>query len=384
MIPYGRQWISDDDIEAVVEVLRSDFITQGPAIDEFESVVADYCGVKHAVAVSSGTAALHVAVMAAGLGPGDLLWTSPNTFVASANCARYVGADVDFVDIDPDTYNMQPELLAAKLEAAEKVGRLPDIVVPVHFAGQSCDMKRVGELAERYGFTVIEDAAHAIGATYAGAPVGRCTHSDMATFSFHPVKIVTTGEGGMIVTDEDGLAERLRLFRTHGVTRDESLMRSRPEGPWYYEQAELGYNYRLTDIQAALGTSQMRRLDEFVDLRAALAGRYDGLLADLPVITPHQSGDGRSAWHLYVIQLADEAGISRADAFALLRDRGIGVNVHYIPVNTQPFYSELGFGRGYCPNAEAYYERALTIPMYARLSEAEQDEVVAAIASLFE
>jgi UDP-4-amino-4,6-dideoxy-N-acetyl-beta-L-altrosamine transaminase len=340
MIPYGRQSISEDDIAAVVEALRSDFITQGPAIERFERTVAEYCGAEHAVAVSSGTAALHVACLAADLGPGDTLWTSPNTFVASANCALYCGADVDFVDIDPATYNMSVEALEAKLEQAEAEDSLPSVVIPVHFAGQSCDMARIGELAERYGFTVIEDASHAIGGRYRGRPVGSCEFSSMTVFSFHPVKIVTTGEGGMVLTNDAELAERLRTLRTHGITRDPATMTRASDGPWYYELIELGNNYRMTDIQAALGASQMTRVDEFVTRRNELAERYRRAFEGLPVRWQQQTDGIRSAYHIFVIELEQH---DRAEVFDSLRAAGIGVNVHYIPVHLQPLYRERGF-----------------------------------------
>ncbi len=379
MIPYGRQSIDDDDIAAVVEALRSDFITQGPAIEEFERTVAEYCGVKHAVAVSNGTAALHVAVLAAGLRAGERLWTSPITFVASANCARYVGADVDFVDIDPDTLNLDPVALAEKLERAAAEGTLPKVVIPVHFGGQSCDMDRISELAERYGFTVIEDASHAIGGSWNGDKVGSCARSWMTTFSFHPVKIVTTAEGGMVTTNDEDIAERLKLFRTHGVTRDTSLMRNPSEGGWYYEQVELGYNYRLTDIQAALGTSQMRRIDGFVERRNELAARYAELLSGLPLDVQQVLPAAHSAYHLFVVRLRDESAASRREFFDRLREAGIGANVHYIPVHLQPYYRDLGFGPGDFPVAEAYYRRAVTLPLYPAMTDADQDAVVAAV-----
>lgn len=377
MLPYGRQWISDEDVQAVVDVLQSDFLTQGPAIETFESTVSTYCGAGHAVAVSNGTAALHLACMALGLGPGGLLWTSPITFVASANCARYVGADVDFVDIDPDTYNLSVEALSAKLESAERTGRLPDVVVPVHFGGASCDMASIRQLADRYGFRVLEDASHAIGGRYRERPVGSCEYSDAAVFSFHPVKIVTTGEGGMVMTNHADVAERARTLRTHGITRDANRMRGDSEGPWYYQQLELGFNYRITDIQAALGTSQMRRLDEWVDRRNELAARYAEQLGDLPVRWQSIGGDVRSAYHLFVVEVMRG---SRAAVYDALRAAEIGVNVHYIPVHLQPYYRDLGFAPGDYPNAEAYYERAITLPLFPAMSERDVDTVVEALA----
>lgn len=378
MIPYGRQNISEADILAVAEVLRSDFLTQGPAIERFEKTVADYCGVRHAVAVSSATAALHIACLATGLGPEDRLWTVPNTFVASANCGLYCGAQVDFVDIDPNSYTLSVEALRRKLAETPPKKR-PKVLIPVHFSGQSCDMKAIRALSQAYGFSVIEDAAHAVGGAYDGQPVGDCRFSDAAVFSFHPVKIVTTGEGGMVLTNRDDLYERLIRLRSHGITRNPGHFRNPDAGPWYYEQIELGYHYRMTDIQAALGNSQMARLDAFIRRRGELADRYDALLADLPVIRPWRSPDALSAWHLYVIRLGDAVGKSRRRVFEDMRAAGIGVNVHYIPVHTQPYYYDLGFRPGDFPQAEAYYARAITLPLYYDLSETEQDRVVRAL-----
>jgi UDP-4-amino-4,6-dideoxy-N-acetyl-beta-L-altrosamine transaminase len=376
VIPYARQDVDDEDVRAVVEVLRSDWLTQGPMVERFERAVADYCGSRFAVAANSGTSALHLAYRAAGLGPGDLLWTSPNTFVASANAARYCGADVDFVDIDPRTYNMSPQALERKLRQAKQAGRPPAVVVPVHFAGQPCQMDAIGDLARAYGFRVIEDASHALGATYGGSRVGACAYSSMVVLSFHPVKIITTGEGGMVLTQDGALAERIALLRSHGITRDPALMDGPSEGPWYYQQVDLGYNYRLTDIQAVLGLSQMRRADAFVARRRALAARYDRLLADLPVTLPWQHPASASAWHLYVVRLRlGELRKTRRAVVEALREAGIRANVHYIPVHTQPYYRALGFRPGDFPQAEAYYREAITLPMYAALTEAEQDRV---------
>lgn len=384
MIPYGRQDITEADIAAVTEVLRSDFITQGPAIARFERAVTEYCGAQYGVAVNSATSALHIACLALGLGPGDRLWTSPNTFVASANCGLYCGAQVDFVDIDPRTFNMSVDALAAKLEAAEKTGTLPKVVVPVHFAGQSCDMRGIRALADRYGFRVLEDASHAIGGRYLDAPIGNCAFCDIAVFSFHPVKIVTTGEGGLAVTNDVELAERMRRLRTHGITRDTALMPHEADGPWYYAQIDLGFNYRMTDIQAALGHSQMQRLEDYVARRHALADRYDEALADLPVVRPFQHPDTYSAFHLYVIRIdPEQTAVDRKTLFARLREAGIGVNVHYIPVHTQPFYRNLGFAPGDFPVAERYYAHAISLPLFPTLSETQQDIVIASLRSSF-
>jgi UDP-4-amino-4,6-dideoxy-N-acetyl-beta-L-altrosamine transaminase len=377
VIPYGRQDISDEDVAAVVAALRSDFITQGPAIDAFETTIARYVGASHAVAVCNATAALHIAYLALGLGPGDRLWTVPNTFVATANAARYCGAEVDFVDISGDTYLMDVEALAARLAQSRRQGRLPKIVAPVHFAGQSCDMRRIRALADDYGFKIVEDAAHAIGADYLGTKVGDCRYSDLAVFSFHPVKIITTAEGGIVTVKDRTLATRLRELRSHGTTRDASRMEGPSEGPWYYQQIELGLNYRMTDLQAALGSSQMKRIDAFVARRRVLAARYDDALANLPLVRPAQSPDGRSAFHLYPIQLHLGAiGRTRRQIFESLRAAGIGVNVHYIPVHLQPYYRRRGFKPGDFPVAERYYESAISIPLFAGMTDAEQQEVV--------
>lgn len=376
-IPYGRQDIDEADIEAVLEALRSDWLTQGPTIRRFEEAVADYCGAPYAVGVSSGTAGLHLACRTAGLGPGDTLWTSPNTFVASANCALYCGAQVDFVDIDPKTYNLNVAALEEKLHQARKDGRLPMVVVPVHFAGQACEMEAIGRLAKQYGFCVIEDATHAIGGRYKDTPIGSCQWSEMVVFSFHPVKIITTGEGGMVLTRREELYEKLSLLRTHGNTRDERLMEGESHGGWYYQQIDLGYNYRLTDIQAALGLSQLQRLDQFVERRHELARRYDEALDDLPLVLPWQHPDTYSAFHLYVIRLRlDQLSMTRSQVFDELRAAEILVNLHYIPVHTQPYYRRLGFQPGDFPEAERYYEEAITLPLFPRLSVEDQDRVV--------
>jgi UDP-4-amino-4,6-dideoxy-N-acetyl-beta-L-altrosamine transaminase len=377
VIPYGRQDINQDDIDAVVEVLRSDWLTQGPVLPRFEAAVAGYCGASYAVAVNSGTSALHLACAALGLGPGDWLWTSPISFVASANCARYCGAGVDFVDIDPRTGNMSVAALESQLAMAERQGRLPKAVIPVHFAGLSCDMKTIGQLAERFGFAVIEDACHALGGSYRGRKVGSCRYSDLSVFSFHPVKSITTAEGGMVLTNDQALYDRLCLLRTHGITRDEGRMTGESDGPWYYQQIDLGWNFRLNDMQAALGLSQMKRLDEFVSRRESLARRYDDRLEGLAVRLPGRQPDAESAWHLYVIRLElDRIGRGRRQVLASLREAGIGVTVHYIPIHLQPYYQALGFRAGQFPEAERYYAEALTLPLYFRLTEDDQDRVV--------
>ncbi len=377
VLPYGRQTITDEDVAAVTAVLRSDWLTQGPAITRFESKVADWCGAKHAVAVSNGTAALHVAMQAIGLKPGDRLWTSPNTFVASANCARYCGAEVDFVDIDRGTGNLSLAALAKKLEQADREGTLPNVVMPVHYSGQSCDMAGISELAKRYGFNTVEDAAHAVGAVYRGEAVGACGFSQMATFSFHPVKIVTTGEGGMVLTNNDGLNEKLRYFRTHAITRETGLLEVESDGPWYYEQIDLGWNYRITDLQAELGSSQMERLDAINRERVEIADRYDELLTGLPVRRPERMTDSKSAWHLYPIQLElDRLSVGRREVFEGLRAAGVGVQVHYIPVHLQPYYRRLGFKPGDFPEAEAFYESEISLPMFSGLHPDDQREVV--------
>jgi len=380
MIPYGKQDINQQDIEAVVDVLKSDFLTQGPQVPLFESAVAKYCGAEYGVAVNSATSALHIACLALGLEKGDWLWTSPNTFVASANCGLYCGAQIDFVDIDSRTYNMSIEALKLKLELAECEGKLPKIVIPVHFAGQSCDMKEIRNLAGRYGFKIIEDASHAIGGRYLDQPVGNCTFSDITVFSFHPVKIITTAEGGVAVTNDQLLANKMERLRSHGVTRDTEYMSSETQGPWYYQQIELGFNYRMTDMQAALGSSQMLRLDEYIKQRHLIREKYDQLLSELPLILPWQSNDGYSALHLYPVQVIEnKKEIDRKLVFNQLRQAGVGVNVHYIPVHTQPYYLQFGFKENNFPNAVAYYQRAISLPMYSTLSDEQQVEVVSAL-----
>ncbi len=380
VIPYGRQTIGEDDIRAVVDVLRSDFLTQGPVVPRFEQAIAAYCGAAHAVAVNSATSALHIACLALGVGAGDVVWTAPNTFVASANCARYCGASVDFVDIDPVTYNMSAGALADKLAHAQTSARLPKVVIPVHFAGLPCDMVAIHALARRYGFQVIEDASHAIGARYGATVIGDCRYSDITVFSFHPVKIITTAEGGAATTQSPELARRMQLLRTHGVTRDPAELQRTTEGPWYYEQQVLGFNYRMTEIQAALGVSQLQHLDDWIARRHRIADAYDASLASLPLVLPRRSAGSCSALHLYVVQI--DAGRTRLDrrvVFERLRAAGIGVNVHYIPVHTQPDFRALGFRVGQFPVSEAYYSRCLSLPMFATLSEADTARVIAAL-----
>lgn len=377
MIYYGHQHITKEDKKAVQRVLDSDWLTQGPDIEEFESRMAAYCGVKYAVAVTSATAALHIACLAAGLTKGDVLWTSPITFTASANCGRYCGADVDFVDIDDATYNMSVSELEKKLEHTDKI---PKVVVPVHLAGQSCDMEKIHQLAQKYGFIVLEDASHATGAEYQNQKVGCCQYSDMAVFSFHPVKIITTGEGGMVLTNRKDLYEKLTLYRSHGITRDAKRMTHEADGPWYYQQVNLGFNYRMTDLQAALGCTQLDNLDKFVKKRRYLANRYHELLKNLPVRTPACLPTANPSWHIYVIRLnLSQIKISKKELFERMKERGIMLNLHYIPVHTQPYYQELGFKEGDFPVSEQYYKEAVTLPLFYDLTEEQQDEIVAAL-----
>jgi UDP-4-amino-4,6-dideoxy-N-acetyl-beta-L-altrosamine transaminase len=379
-IPYSRQDIAGGDIDAVVQALRSEYLTQGPRIVEFEAAFAARHGAAHAVAVSNATAALHIGCLALGVGPGDRVWTSPNSFVASANCALYCGATVDFVDIDPATRNLSLPALEAKLERAAAAGTLPKVLIPVDFAGLPAELPAMRTLAERYGFAILEDASHATGAMLDGRPLGSAW-ADITVFSFHAVKVVTTAEGGMLTTQDAALASRLRRLRSHGITRDAAEMESPPEGPWVYEQIDLGFNYRITDLQAALGLAQLARLDAMQAAREALAARYDSLLARLPLRLPARQPDRRSAWHLYAVEI-DPAGTvaSRADVFGALRAAQIGVNVHYIPIHTQPHYRRLGFARGDFPAAERYYAHALSLPLFPALTAAQQDRVVEVLA----
>ncbi|WP_367869557.1 UDP-4-amino-4,6-dideoxy-N-acetyl-beta-L-altrosamine transaminase [Vibrio sp. B1Z05] len=385
MIPYGKQEITQQDIDAVVNVLQSDFLTQGPQVPAFEQALTSFTGAKHAVAVNSATSALHIACMALGLGEGDILWTSPVTFVASANCGLYCGAKVDFVDIDPDTYNLCPVKLEQKLIQAKKDDILPKVVVPVHLCGQPCDMKAIHALSLEYGFKIIEDASHAIGGRYHEAPIGNSQYSDITVFSFHPVKIVTTAEGGAALTNNDGLAQKMNLLRSHGVTRDQSLMKGESHGGWYYQQVELGYNYRMTELQAALGVTQMTRLEEFVSARHRRANRYDELLEGLPIVLPYQLENTYSGLHLYVVRLKlDEIDSTHKEVFDALRENGVGVNLHYIPVHTQPYYQQLGFKQGDFPESESYYSEAISLPMFHLMTDEQQDTVVSVLTRILE
>ena len=377
MIPYGKQDINQADIEAVIAVLKSDFLTQGPQVPLFEKNVSNYCNAQYGVAVNSATSALHIACLALGLGKGDWLWTSPNSFVASANCGLYCGAKVDFVDIDPKTYNLSVEELKKKLIQAKEDSKLPKIVIPVHFAGQSCDMQSIHKLSQEFGFKIIEDASHAIGGKYQDKPIGGCQYSDITIFSFHPVKIITTAEGGLATTNQKELAEKMQLFRAHGITRDPNLMTKETDGGWYYQQIELGFNYRMNDLQAALGIAQMKRLDKFIAIRHSLKKRYDELLKDLPLITPFQSSDSYSSLHLYPVQLKlEQISKTQNQIFDELRKSGVGVNLHYIPIHMQPYYQNTGFKKGDFPKVEDYYSRAISIPIYQGLTFEYQDKVV--------
>lgn len=377
MIPYGKQEILQEDIKAAVDVLNSDFLTQGPVVGKFEQAIAQYCGVKYGVAVNSGTSALHIACLSLGIGVGDVVWTTPITFVASANCVRYCGADVDFVDIDPNTYNMSVVALEQKLSIAKIQGNLPKAVIPVHMCGQSCEMDKIKWLSEKYGFFIIEDASHAVGAKYKNNPVGSCKFSDIAVFSFHPVKIITTAEGGMALTNNKILFEKMNRLRSHGITRNPDHMIHEPDGAWYYQQVELGFNYRMTEIQAAIGISQLKRLDAYVANRHKIAEKYNKFLDNLPVKTPYCQDDAYSSFHLYIIRLhLNEIKKTYSQVFDGLRSVGVGVHLHYIPVHTQPYYRKLGFHTGDFPEAERYYQEALTLPLYPTLTDAEIEYIV--------
>jgi len=380
MIPYGKQDINQDDINSIIGVLKSDFLTQGSQVPLFEKKVSDYCDAEYAVAVNSATSALHIACLALDLGRGDRLWTSTNSFVASANCGLYCGSKIDFVDIDPLTYNLSVIELEKKLIQAKQEDKLPKIVIPVHFAGQSCDMKKIYSLSKEYGFRIIEDASHAIGGKYLNKPIGSCQYSDITVFSFHPVKIITTAEGGLSTTNSKDISDKMQLYRSHGITREKDLMTRDPDGSWYYQQVALGFNYRMTEIQAALGVSQMKRLDEFVAKRHILQERYDSLLGNLPITIPFQDKNSYSALHLYPIQIdLKKVDKSRKQVFNELRENGIGVNVHYIPIHTQPYYLQSGFQEGDFPNSESYYNRVISIPLFHGMTIEQQDKVVDAL-----
>ena len=385
MIPYGKQDITQEDIDAVVDVLKSDFLTQGPQVPAFESALMDATGAHYALAVNSATSALHIACLALGLGEGDSLWTTPITFVASANCGLYCGAKIDFVDIDPTTYNLCPKALEQKLSVAKKLGTLPKVLVAVHLCGQPCDLRAIHALSIEYGFKIIEDASHAIGGSYLDQPIGSCEYSDITVFSFHPVKIVTTAEGGAALTNSKALADKMALYRSHGITRDEALMENTSHGGWYYEQIDLGFNYRMTELQAALGVSQMSRLSEFVSARHKLAERYNEKLASLPIVLPYQLPDTYSGLHLFVIRLnLEEISKTHKQVFDELRENGIGVNLHYIPVHLQPYYQKMGFKQGDFPHAEAYYANAISIPMFHGMTFEQQDEVISKLTQILE
>ena len=380
MIPYGKQDISQFDIDSVVEVLKSDFITQGPKTLIFENKISDYCMADYSVTVNSATSALHIACLALGLGEGDWLWTSTNTFVASANCGLYCGAKIDFIDIDPRSYNMSVELLEKKLIYAKKNRKLPKILIPVHFAGQPCDMKKIHKLSKEYGFSIIEDASHSIGGKYLDNPIGNCQYSDITIFSFHPVKIITTAEGGVATTNSKKLSEKMRLYRSHGITKDPSEIVQQPDGDWYYEQVDLGFNYRMTELQSALGISQLRKVDEFVHARWTLKERYDELLINLPLIKPFQYSYAYSSMHLYPVQiLTNKLTISHKQIFHYLRKNGVGVGLHYIPVHLQPYYQKFGFKRGDFRNSEAYYSKAISLPLFHAMTFEQQDTVVSVL-----
>ena len=385
MIPYGRQEVTETDIEEIQKVLKSEYLTQGPAVPNFEKLVADYCKASYSVAVNSATSALHIACMALGLNHNDWLWTSPITFVASANCGVYCGAKIDFVDIDPNTYNISIDALSEKLKKADKIGKLPKIVIPVHFAGQPCDMKAIFELSKIYGFKIIEDASHAIGASYENIKVGSCTHSDMTVFSFHPVKIITTGEGGMILTNNDDLFNRLTRLRSNGITNNKKFMKETPTNEiWNYQQIDIGYNFRMNDIEAALGSSQIKRLDKYVSRRHEIAKRYNFELEKLNIDIPWQLPGTYSSYHLYPICITKHKTQKlQKEFYDFMWKNNVAVNLHYIPVYLQPYYQSMNFKRGYCPNAENYYKSAISIPIYQSLDFEDQSKVIKIISKFF-
>ena len=380
MIPYGRQEITEDDIASVVEVLKSDFLTQGQVVPAFEKKISEYTGAQYALAINSATSGLHLACLAIGVGPNDIVWTSPVTFVASSNCALYCGAKIDFIDINPSTFNLCIDNLKHKLEHAKKENALPKVIIPVHLTGQSCDMKEIHRLSKEYGFRIIEDASHAIGGDYRGEKVGSCKYSDICIFSFHPVKIITTGEGGMALTNDYDLSCKIDRLRSHGITRDEKFMSNPSHGPWYYEQIDLGLNYRMTDIQAALGISQMNRIDQYVQRRNELAQRYDELLVNLPISTPKQPDYVYSSRHLYVIRLnLSDINKGHREVFEALRQNDIGVQIHYIPVPMHPYYQKKGFTMDEYPNSLSYYQEAISIPMFPTMTEEQQNIVISVL-----
>jgi UDP-4-amino-4,6-dideoxy-N-acetyl-beta-L-altrosamine transaminase len=377
MIPYGKQDITKSDIDLVVKTLKSDFITQGPKVPEFENYVKTYCGATFAVAVNSATSALHIACLSLGLTKGDFLWTTPITFVASANCGLYCGAQVDFVDIDPLTYNLSVKALEEKLVDAEKNGKLPKVVVPVHFSGQSCDMKEIYDLSQQYGFSIIEDASHAIGGRYRNGSIGNCKYSDITIFSFHPVKIITTGEGGMALTNSELLSDRMKLLCSHGITKDPNKMNNSQDGPWYHQQIDLGFNYRMSDIHAALGISQLKRLNQYVLSRHEIANRYNSALEDFDVKLPYQHSYNYSSFHLYVVRLnGSNSKLKRLNLFKKFNDHGIGVNLHYIPIYKQPYYQNLNIEYDSFPESELYYEEAITLPIFPNLHQDQQQRII--------
>ncbi len=377
MIPYGKQEISEEDIQSVINVLKSDFLTQGPVVPEFEKAITDYCDVKYAFAVNSATSALHIACLALGVGKGDLVWTSPISFVASSNCALYCGSQIDFVDIDPTTYNISIDSLKNKLIEAEKIGRLPKVLIPVHLAGQSCQMDEIHKLSIIYGFKIIEDASHGIGGKYKNKPIGNCEYSDITVFSFHPVKIITTGEGGMCLTNDQEIAIKLNRYRSHGIVRHPAEMKNIPDGLWYYEQVDLGYNYRMTDLQAALGLSQLKRIDQFVEKRHLIKQKYDNAFQEDYIELPFQNLDTFSSFHLYILKIKDNPKIGgRNQVFERMRNAGILVNVHYIPIYKHPYYAELGYSSKNFPNSEEYYAKAISLPIHVNLTDDQQNYII--------